>query len=48
MMMAVYRDLGFFIVGLLLYDILLFKKMIMLYEAVALAGITFLYIFVIF
>lgn len=48
LMFSVYRDMGFLIIAFVLYDILLYKKVIYLYEAVVLFGFIFLYIFVIF
>jgi Ca2+/Na+ antiporter len=47
MMLSIYRDMGFFIVALALYDILLYKKVIYLYEAIALACCTIPYVFVV-
>ena len=46
-MIYIYRDLGFFIMSLLLYDLILYKGIIYLSEAVMLLCFVFLYIFVI-
>ena len=40
--------MGFFILGLVLYDIMLYKGIIYLHEAIALFLIVILYVFVIF
>ena len=40
--------MGFFIVGLILYEALLYKGIIYLHEAIALFMVVVLYIFVIF
>lgn len=48
MMSTIMRDLGFFIVSLILYDFFLAKGIIYLYEAVLLFLVVFVYIFVIF
>lgn len=42
-MLTIYRDLGFFIVGLVLYDVLLYKGIIYYYEALILVGLILLY-----
>ena len=43
-MMTIYRDLGFFILALILYDVLLYKGIIYLYEAIILVLIVLVYI----
>ena len=43
-MKTIYRDLGFFIVALILYDSLLYKGIIHLYEAVLLVLCFLLYV----
>jgi Ca2+/Na+ antiporter len=48
MMMTIFRDLGFFIAALIMYDVLLYKGVIYMYEAAALVSFVVLYIFVIF
>lgn len=47
-MATIIRDLGFFILALILYDIFLYKGVIYLHEAIALLSIVLLYILVIF
>jgi len=47
MMATIMRDMGFFIVGLILYDYFLFKGVIYFHEAIALFLITVLYVLVI-
>jgi Ca2+/Na+ antiporter len=44
MMMTIYRDMGFFILALVLYDIILYKGMIYMHEACLLIAVLFLYI----
>lgn len=43
MMLTIYRDMGFFILALVLYDVLLFKGVIYFYEACILVSILALY-----
>ena len=43
MMITIYRDLGFFMLALVLYDVILAKGIIFLAEACLLLGITVLY-----
>jgi Ca2+/Na+ antiporter len=43
-MTSIYRDLGFFCVSLILYDLILLKGIIYLWEAYTLLGLTILYI----
>lgn len=42
-MLTIYRDLGFFILALVLYDVLLYKGIIYYYEALILVGLILLY-----
>lgn len=42
-MLTIYRDLGFFLVSLILYTYILDKGVIYDYEAVILIGVTFFY-----
>ena len=44
LMMTIFRDLGFFLLALVLYDLILYKGLITFTEAVFLAGLTLLYI----
>ncbi|CDW80524.1 ca2+:cation antiporter family [Stylonychia lemnae] len=48
MMSTIFRDMGFFIAGLILYEGLLYKGIIYFHEAIALFLVVVLYIFVIF
>jgi Ca2+/Na+ antiporter len=47
-MTSIYRDLGFFCVSLILYDLILLKGVIYLWEAYTLLGITVLYILAVY
>lgn len=44
LMLTIFRDLGFFTVSLILYDVLLYKGIIYYYEAVILLCVIVLYI----
>jgi hypothetical protein len=43
MMLTIYRDLGFFMLALVLYEVILAKRIIYLAEACVLLGVTVLY-----
>ena len=47
-MTSIYRDLGFFCVSLILYDLILLKGVIYLWEAYTLLGLTVLYIIAVY
>ena len=47
-MTSIYRDLGFFCVSLIFYDLILLKGVIYLWEAYTLLGLTVLYILAVY
>ena len=47
MMLTIFRDLGFFAISLVFYEVLLFKGIIFLHEALGILGFLGIYVFVI-